>query len=91
MLNTYRQCQYLEKVIVPLAKQITHSTLLQHNAMQLGIFHLLSAKQSELRKEIQHIQMQQDYWISKVILQTLLQGHVLGKRPFETPLRKHYE
>lgn len=91
MLNAFRQCQYLEKVIVPLAKQITHSTLLQHNAMQLGIFHLLSAKQNEIRKEIQHIQMQQDYLISKVILQTLLQGHVLGKRPLETFLRKHYE
>ncbi len=91
LLNTFRQTQYLEKVIVPLAEQITHTTLLQHNAMQIGIFHLLSAKQKELEKKIQHIHMQKDYWISKVILQTLLQGHVLGKHSFEIPIRKHYE
>ncbi len=91
LLNAYRQSRYLEKVIVPLAEQITHSTLLQHNAMQLGIFHLLSAKREELERKIQSIHMQQEYWISKVTLQTLLNGHVLGKQLFEIPLRKHYE
>ncbi len=91
LINAFRQSQYLEKVIVPLAEQITHSTLLQHNAMQLGIFELLLAKQSELERKIQHIHMQQDYWVSKVRLQTLLHGHVLGSQPFKTFLRKHYE
>ncbi|WP_158307179.1 TolC family protein [Simkania negevensis] len=91
LLNAFRQSRYLEKIIVPLAEQITHSTLLQHNAMQLGIFHLLSAKREELEKKIQSIHMQQEYWRSKVALQTLLKGHVLGKHLFEMPLRKHYE
>ncbi|MDN3506517.1 MAG: TolC family protein [Simkaniaceae bacterium] len=91
LLNAFRQSRYMEKVIVPLAEEITHSTLLQHNAMQLGVFHLLSAKRVELEKKIQSIHMQQEYWISKVILQTLLNGHVLGKHPFEIPLRKYYE
>lgn len=77
LLNAFRQSQYLEKVIIPLAEQITYSTLLQHNAMQLGIFHLLSAKQRELEKKIQHVEMEREYWISKVILQTLLDGHAL--------------
>lgn len=90
-LNAFRQSRYLEKVIVPLAEQITYFTLLQHNAMQLGIFHLLLAKREELEKKIQSIHMQQEYWVSKVTLQTLLKGHVLGKHLFETPLRKHYE
>lgn len=91
LLNTFRQSRYLNKVIVPLAEKITYSTLLQHNAMQLGIFHLLLAKREELEKKIQFIHMQQEYWIAKVKLQTLLNGHVLGKMPFETPVRKHYE
>jgi len=77
-LNTLRQGQYLKKVIVPLAEQITHFVLLQHNAMQLGIFHLLAAKSSELEKKIQYIQMQGEYCTAKITLQTLLSGHVLG-------------
>ena len=91
LLNAYRQSRYLEKVIVPLAEQITQFTLMQHNAMQLGIFHLLSAKREELVKRIQSIRMRQEYWISKVTLQTLLNGHVLGKHLYEVPVRKHYE
>ncbi len=84
LLNAFRQSEYLDKVIVPLAEQITHSVLLQHNAMQLGIFSLLSAKQRELEKKIQYVEMLKEYWISKVILQTLLNGHVLGKTPIST-------
>lgn len=91
LLNTFRQSQYLQKVMVPLAEQITFSTLLQHNAMQLGVFRLLQAKQRELEKKIQYVHMQRDYWISKTELQILLNGHILYKAPFETPLRKHYK
>ncbi|MCB9092712.1 MAG: TolC family protein [Halobacteriovoraceae bacterium] len=91
LLNAFRQSRYLEKVIVPLAEEITYSTLLQHNAMQLGIFHLLAAKREELEKKIQSTLMQQEYWKSKIVLQTLLDGHLLGKHLFEVPLRKYYE
>ena len=91
LLQAFRESRYLERVIVPLAEQITHSTLLQNHAMQIGIFQLLAAKQNELEKKIQTVHSQQDYWISKAILQTLLQGHVIGKQPFKTPLRRHYE
>lgn len=91
LLNAFRQSRYMEKVIVPLAEQITHSTLLQHNAMQLGVFRLLSAKREELEKRVQSILMKQDYWINKVVLQTLLNGHIFGKHPIEVPIRKQYE
>ena len=91
LLNAFRQCRYLEEIIVPLAEQITHFTLLQHNAMQLGVFHLLAAKREELEKKIQYILMQKEYWVAKVRLHTLLNGHVLGKHLLETPLRKYYE
>ncbi len=78
LLNTFRQSKYLEKVIVPLAEQITHSVLLQHNAMQLGVFQLLLAKKREIESKVQYAQMQQEYWISRVAIQTYLNGHVTG-------------
>ena len=91
LLNAFRQSHYFNETIVPLAEQMTHSVLLQHNAMQIGIFHLLSAKREELEKKIDAVKMQQEYWIAKVMLQTLLQGHIPGKHTFETPLRRNYE
>ncbi|MCB1117547.1 MAG: TolC family protein [Chlamydiia bacterium] len=89
LLNALRQSRYLEKVIVPLAEQITNLTLLQNNAMQLGVFHLLSAKNRELEKKIQHVQLLQDYWVSYVTLQTLVFGHAVGKHPFQVTVRRY--
>lgn len=80
LLNAFGQSRYAKEIIVPLSKEVTHLTLLQHNAMQLGIFHLLSAKRRELEKEIQAAQLQRDYWVAKIRLQTLLNGHTLGGR-----------
>lgn len=78
LLNAFRQSRYLEKVIIPLTEEITHLTLLQNNAMQIGVFDLLLSKRNELEKKLQMIQMQQDYWIAKVTLETLLNGHAIG-------------
>ncbi|MCB1116018.1 MAG: TolC family protein [Chlamydiia bacterium] len=91
LLNAFRQSRYLEKVIVPLAEEITRSTLLQHNAMQLGVLHLLSAKRDELEKKIQFILMQQEYWKAKVLLQTLLDGHLLGKKSIRVSSRELHD
>lgn len=77
LLNAFRQSRYLEQVIVPLAEEITYQTLLQNNAMQIGVFELLLSKRNELEKKIQSVQIQQNYWIAKVRLETLLSGHVM--------------
>jgi len=79
LLNNLKQSQYFKNVILPLSKEITHLVHMQNNAMQIGVFRLLAAKKRELEHQIQSIQMQTEYRISKVILETLLRGHVLGK------------
>jgi cobalt-zinc-cadmium efflux system outer membrane protein len=89
--NTFRQSKYLKKIIVPLAEKITHSTILQNNAMQLGIFDLLLTKQAELDKKIESIQMQLKYLKSKIMLQTLLNGHIVGKNMSENSIWRNYE
>ncbi len=91
LLNAFRQSQYLDKIIVPLSEQIMFYTTLQHNAMQIGVFQLLQTKQMEIEKKIQQVQKQKDYWIAKIELQTLLDGHILGENAFEMRVRKYYE
>ena len=79
LLNALRQVQYFKQVIIPLAEQITSYTVLQYNAMQLGVFTLLVTKQIEINKKIHAVEAQRDYWIIKTELETLLNGHMMQK------------
>lgn len=78
-LNHFRQSRFLEKIVIPLAEELTHLVLLQHNAMQMGVFQLLETKKREIEKKMELLEMQREYWISKIKLQTLLNGHVVGQ------------
>lgn len=81
-LNSLRQIRYYHHVIVPLAEQITNLTHLQYNAMQLGVFSLLTAKQNELQKKSVSILKEKNYWISKLDLDMLIIGYDRrGKHP----------
>ncbi len=88
VLNTHRQSQYFQKILVPLAEQLTSLTLLQHNAMQLGVFHLLSAKLQELEKKIQAVEHLRDYWTARTELEMILNGHIMQKNTFEISMKK---
>ena len=91
LLNAYRQSRYVDKIIVPLFEEITNSTLLQHNAMQLGVFHLLDSKRQELEKKVEAVEKQKEYLISKIMLRTLLNGHVIGEDKDPVNLKRLYE
>lgn len=77
LLNARRQSRYYDQVLVPIAENLTHQTLLQVNAMQLGIFHLLDAKQEELQRKMTLVRQQRDYWRALARLETLIQGHLM--------------
>lgn len=79
LLNAFRQGRYLKQVIIPLVEKVTYESFLQHNAMQLGIFDLIIAKQNELEKKIEYIEKQTEYFLFAIQLQTLLAGHLMGK------------
>jgi cobalt-zinc-cadmium efflux system outer membrane protein len=75
--NARRQSEYYRRVVVPLAEQITAETQLQYNAMQLGVFQLLQAKQREIDTRRQSIAAQRDYWIARTELEQILAGRML--------------
>ncbi|MCH9609191.1 MAG: hypothetical protein S4CHLAM45_04130 [Chlamydiales bacterium] len=76
VLNAFRQTRYQQEVIVPLAEKMTHLTLLQHNAMQLGLFTLLGVKLEEMEKKITAVEALRDYWIERSRFELLLNGHM---------------
>lgn len=76
--NARQQSEYYRRVVLPLAEQITAETQLQYNAMQLGVFQLLQAKQREIDSRRQSILAQRDYWVARTELEQILAGRMLG-------------
>ncbi|HOI56985.1 MAG TPA: TolC family protein, partial [Phycisphaerae bacterium] len=74
LLYARQQALYYRTVIVPLRQQITAETLLQYNAMQLGVFDLLMAKQQEVDAGRRALEALRDYWIARSDMELILKG-----------------
>lgn len=72
-----RALQY-QKVIVPAQSRVTEQTMLQYNAMQLGIFHVIEARREELDVKLAHIETLREYWTAKAELEALLAGRMVS-------------
>jgi outer membrane protein TolC len=68
-----RARQY-QSVIVPAQKRVTEQTLLQYNAMQIGVFELLTARRDEVDVELAYVDTLRDYWSAVAELDALLAG-----------------
>ena len=66
--------EYYQDVILPRRQRIVALTQLEHNAMLVGVFQLLQAKQSELDARRDYIGAQRDYWTARNNLERALSG-----------------
>lgn len=66
--------EYYRDVIVPRRERIVELTKLEHNAMLVGIFKLLEAKQNELQARRDFVEAQREYWSARTDLDRVLQG-----------------
>lgn len=65
---------YYRSVILPLREQIVRETLLQYNAMQVGPFQLLIAKQQQIDAGAEYIETLEEYWLARSELEQILSG-----------------
>lgn len=61
-------------VIAPARARVMEETQLQYNAMQLGVFELLTARREQLDAELEAIDALRDYWTSAAAMDALLAG-----------------
>jgi cobalt-zinc-cadmium efflux system outer membrane protein len=66
--------EYYRDVIVPRRSRIVELTKLEHNAMLVGVFQLLQAKQNEMQARRDFIEAQREYWSARTDLDRALQG-----------------
>jgi cobalt-zinc-cadmium efflux system outer membrane protein len=66
------------EVLLPLRKQIVEDTQLQYNAMNAGVFQLLTAKRDEIATMSAHVDALLEYWTVRTELERLLAGRSSG-------------
>lgn len=66
--------EYYRDVVLPRRRRIVELTKLEHNAMLVGIFQLLQARQNEAAAQSDFIEAQREYWSARTDLDRALQG-----------------
>jgi cobalt-zinc-cadmium efflux system outer membrane protein len=74
LLAARARADYFRRVIVPLRQEITRETQLQYNAMLVGAFQLLQAKQAEIEAGVEYIDALRDYWVARTQLEQVESG-----------------
>jgi cobalt-zinc-cadmium efflux system outer membrane protein len=74
LAETRARVEYYRDVLLPRRRRIVELTKLEHNAMLIGIFQLLQARENEASAESDFIEAQREYWSARTNLDRALQG-----------------
>ena len=69
---------YYRDVVLPRRRRIVEQTQLELNAMLIGVYQLLQAKQAEVSAQRDYISAQRDYWIARAELERAIGGPLAG-------------
>jgi outer membrane protein, heavy metal efflux system len=79
MLLSRRQVEYFKSTALPTRTRVTEESQLEYNAMQIGPFQLLQAKQEEVRTGAESVEALRDYWVARAELEKAVGGSLSGK------------
>jgi outer membrane protein, heavy metal efflux system len=72
--SSHARAKQYQNVIVPGQKRLLEQTLLQYNAMQIGIYALLQARRDKLEAELAEVETLREYWSAVAELDALMAG-----------------
>lgn len=75
IVSAQARARHYRNVVLPLRARIVERTQLQFNAMQLGVFELLQARQAEISAGADYVEALRDSWTLRAELE-----HALGTR-----------
>ncbi len=75
--SAHARAKQYQDVILPAQRRVTEQTLLQYNAMQIGVFQLLEARRAELDIELAYIETLREYWSASAVLDAGLAGRLV--------------
>jgi cobalt-zinc-cadmium efflux system outer membrane protein len=74
LLAATSRVEYYQQIILPLSQEVVDQTQLQYNAMQVGAFDLLQARQQQINAGARYVEALAEYWLARGSLQTLRMG-----------------
>jgi outer membrane protein, heavy metal efflux system len=75
----------LREEYLPLRSRLVRETVQQYNAMQIGAFEVLSARQQEAEAQLEHLETVRDAWLARLDLEELIAGSLNRERLRSTP------
>lgn len=87
LISAHDRATHFETVVLPTRERVSAQTLLQYNAMQVGIYQLLDARRQELEARAAHAELLAELWTAQAALDALLAGVRVDvpTTPSETP------
>lgn len=76
VVTTQQAALFYRRQVLPLGDKIVKETLLEYNAMQVGVFQLLLAKQQQIEAGRRYIDALHAYWLARTELDQLLAGRM---------------
>jgi cobalt-zinc-cadmium efflux system outer membrane protein len=73
--------------VLPLREQIVQATLLEYNAMSVGLFEVLQAKRDQIAAGESYVQLLLDYWVARASVEQLIAGRLPSSSSARTPPR----
>jgi len=80
-----RTAQQYQRALLPMRKTMLEQAQLEYNAMQIGLYELLAAKQAETETLRAYIEAVRDYWVARAELERALGGKIPGSREIPAP------
>ena len=84
LVSAHGRARQYQNVILPAQRTVMEQTLLQYNAMQLGIFQLLEARRELLDVELAYADTLREYWSAIAEIEALSQGRMVRRAEAET-------
>jgi cobalt-zinc-cadmium efflux system outer membrane protein len=76
--SAHQRARQYQNVIVPAQDTVMEHTVLQYNAMQIGVFQLLEARRAQLEVALDYADTLREYWSASAELDALLAGRVVA-------------
>ena len=83
MTNLHARAMHYREVVLPLRHRILEETQRQYNAMQVGAFQLLQARQQEIEAGASYVATLRDFWLAQTDAEQLISGASVSGSHFE--------
>lgn len=79
------RAEHYRAVILPLRQRILEQTQAENNAMLVGTFTLIRAKQDQIEAGTAYVAALRDYWLARAQLEQVVNGRALGAQDAAAP------